>query len=198
MIENYQNQLINLVILGKSKINALNDIYDIDLMNNICHFEKGIEIGSKNYLDHFEKNSVHYLRVGDLDNLSSTFIKEELSKNNANENDVLIALDGAPGRNAIGLKGAFSSGIYKVVCDSKVKGLIYFELNSKRNQKIISDYSQGTTILHASKAIQYLEYCKCDLKDIEYFNSLLKRIVELKKSISSLKYAKQLLLNKYF
>ena len=167
-------------------------------MNNICHFEKGIEIGSKNYLDHFERNLVRYLRVGDLDNESSTFIKKELSKNNAKENDVLIALDVAPGRNAIGLNGAFSSGIYKVVCDSKMKGLIYFELNSKRNQKIISDYSQGTTILHASKAIQYLEYCKCDLESIEYFNSLLKRIVNLKKSISSLKYAKKLLLNKYF
>lgn len=36
-----------------------------------------------------------YIRVGNLDNISFTFIKEELSKNNTNENNMLITLDEA-------------------------------------------------------------------------------------------------------
>lgn len=176
----------------------MHDSSETNLLNSICKFEKGIEIGSKNYTNQFKDGFVRYLRVGDLDNVSSTFIKEELSKNSADEYDILIAFDGAPGRNAVGLTGSFSSGIYKVICNPILKGLIYFEINSKRNQKIIADHAQGTTILHASKSINHLECCKCSSEDIEYFDSLFNRIVELKKRISLLKIDKIQLLKKYF
>ena len=184
--------------LGITKINCLNDRYEHVLCSTYFRFEKGIEIGSKNYVEHVDNGLVHYLRVGDLDNLSSTYINENIAKNIALEDDILIAFDGAPGRNNVGLLGAFSSGIYKVICERKYKGLAFFELNSQINKKIIADHSQGTTILHASKAIPFLECCNCDLNSIEYFNFLFLKILELKKKITYLNNVKKILLRKYF
>ena len=112
--------------------------------------------------------------------------------------DILVAFDGAPGRNAIGIEGAFSSGIYKVNCDNENKGLIYFELNSELNQKIIRDYSQGTTILHASKAIPFLEVAKVDGKSKERLQALFSLLVINKKKLQLLKKQKDNLLSKYF
>ncbi len=168
-------------------------------MKTIVSFEKGIEIGSNNYIEkNINDSIIHYLRVGDLISLSSTYIERSVVKNYAKEEDILIAFDGAPGRNNIGLEGSFSSGICKVVCDIKYKGFIYFELNSDLNQKIINDHSQGTTILHASKSIEHLKICECNDSHFNYFNQLFNRMVFLKKAISRLLKIKELLLNKYF
>ena len=198
LIENYQLQIKNLMSFGLTKINALNDSKEHYPLSNISKFEKGIEIGSSNYIEKEDDDLIYYLRVGDLLSISNTFIYKEIAQNNAIEDDILVAFDGAPGRNNIGLSGSFSSGIYKVLCDGKYKGLIFFEINSRHNQKIITDHSQGTTILHASKAIQYLEYSNCDDKDLKLYNNLFNRLVSLKKQIALLQQDKKTLLNKYF
>lgn len=96
-------------------------------------------------------------RVGDLQSLDNTFITPDDIDKIAEFDDILVAFDGPPGRNNIGLIGAYSSGIYNLKCSEENKGLVYFEINSKINRKIIDDHSQGTTILHASKSINYLD-----------------------------------------
>lgn len=179
-------------------INQLNESNELVNLSTIAKLEKGNEVGSSVYLDHKTNESIKYLRVGDLLSEGSTYIPQDESKNEALEDDILIAFDGAPGRNAIGLSGSFSSGIYKIGCDNKNKGLVYFELNSKINQKIISDHSQGTTILHASKAIPHLVSVSVNNKELHKLNSIFNRLVYLKKTVRKLRSNKELLQDKYF
>ena len=198
MIENYQSQIDKIEQLCLSKINYLNSNNKLDNITNICSFNKGIEIGSANYQETNNDENIHYIRVGDLLSLSNTFIDKKLKYKLANNKDILIAFDGAPGRIAIGLNGAYSSGIYKVECDNLYKGLIYFELKSNLNQSIIKNHSQGTTILHASKSIEFLSYVLCDNNDLNYFNNYFDLLISLKSKISKLKEIKSILLNQFF
>ena len=169
----------------------------IDL-NEIVRFEKGNEVGSLNYSDVTSINHINYIRVGDLLNSSNTYVEKRICNKFVFENDILIAMDGAPGRNAIGLKGSYSSGLYKIICEDSYKGLVYFELNSDLNQSIIRDMSQGTTILHASKSIPYLKTIAIEKNDIEYYGFMFDKLIALKKKVTLLKKVKEILLNKYF
>lgn len=112
------------------------------------------------------------------------------------KDDTLIAFDGAPGRIGTGFDGAYSSGLQKVICPGKYKGIIYFELMSSLNQKIISDNSQGTIILHASKAIDHLQYCIGF--HYEGLNDLYSLMIKLEDKKQNLEMQKKLLLDKYF
>ena len=199
LIENINKQNEKLLHIGLTLINGLNDSLQHQKLSSICELVKGFEIGSQKYIETpIDKSLIHYLRVGDLLSLGSTFVKPSDELMLCSDDDVLIAFDGAPGRNAIGLDGAYSSGIYKVRCKPKYKGLIYFEINSELNQKIIKDHSQGTTILHASKAIPFLETAKVDDKKTEKLNVLFERIINNKKKLKLLNNEKRLLLSKYF
>ena len=184
--------------LGLIKINLLNSKKDNIDLSSITKFEKGNELGSSNYFDHYKDNFINYIRVGDLLSLSNTYVDKNICNKFVKEEDILIAMDGAPGRNAIGLNGSYSSGLYKIICNKDKKGLVYFELNSDLNQNIIKDMSQGTTILHASKSIPFLKTIELDEKDDEYFNNIFNEMVILKKKVSLLKSIKDKLLIKYF
>lgn len=177
----------------------MNDSLEHQKLSVVCELIKGFEIGSQNYIEtSIDESMIHYLRVGDLLSLGNTFVKPSGELMLCSDDDILIAFDGAPGRNTIGLEGAYSSGIYKVKCNPNYKGLVYFEINSELNQKIIKDHSQGTTILHASKAIPFLEVAKVDNHTIEKLNALFEQIIHNKKKLKFLHNEKQLLLSKYF
>lgn len=199
LIENINKQNEKLIHIGLTLINGLNDSLKRQKFSSICQLIKGFEIGSQNYIDTLEDELlIRYLRVGDLLSLGNTFVEPSNELMLCTDDDILVAFDGAPGRNAIGLEGAYSSGIYKVKCNPKYKGLIYFEINSELNQKIIKDHSQGTTILHASKAIPFLETAKVDDKITEKLSVLFEQIIYNKKKLKLLNNEKQLLLSKYF
>lgn len=113
--------------------------------------------------------------------------------------DILCAFDGAPGRNNIGLVGAYSSGIYNLQTNIRNKGLVYFEINSQINKKIINEYCTGqTTILHSSKSIKYLKYALLNEDQKQFLNQLFKIILHNKRMIEKLINIKINLLNKYF
>jgi len=199
LIENLIKQNEKLMSIGLSTINKINKTTECNELLSICKLIKGYEVGSQKYIDSpTNKKAIRYLRVGDLLSLGSTFIEENRELVKCRDDDILIAFDGAPGRNAIGLEGAFSSGIYKIECDPKLKGLIYFEINSSLNQKIIKDYSHGTTILHASRAMQYLKTAITSNDNIFKLNELCNQIIFNKRKINLLSKEKQLLLSKYF
>ena len=199
LIKNINNQNKKLLQIGLTLVNALNDSLEYQKLSVICELIKGFEIGSQNYIEAPNDESlIHYLRVGDLLSLSNTFVEPSCELSLCINDDILIAFDGAPGRNSIGLEGAYSSGIYKVKCNQKYKGLIYFEINSNLNQKIIKDHSRGTTIMHASKAIPFLEVAKVDNRTIEKLSALFEQIVNNKKKLKILNKEKELLLSKYF
>ena len=187
-IQEYGNKLFSLITLNKLK-----------KLTDVVTFTKGKEIGSFNYLDKRIDGSVPYIRVGDLigRNVSTfTTIKDVPL---CTEEDILIAFDGAPGRNNYGLKGAISSGIQKVDCDQTIKGFVYFYLNSELCQNTIKEYTTATTIAHAGKAIKELQIPVVD--DIEVYNKLndlFTRLVSLSKEKDVLQALKQLYLKKFF
>ena len=198
LIENYNKKIEKLMNLGLIKINLLNSKKNKIDLSSITKFEKGNELGSSNYFDYYKDNFINYIRVGDLLSLSNTYVDKNICNKFVEEEDILIAMDGAPGRNAIGLNGSYSSGLYKMLCNKDKKGLVYFELNSDLNQNIIKNMSQGTTILHASKSIPFLKTIEIDEKENEYFNNIFNEIFILKKKVSLLKNIKDKLLIKYF
>ena len=162
-------------------------------------FSKGKEIGSLNYLDKQINNSVPYIRVGDLLGRSYDTFTTIKDIPLCNEEDILITFDGAPGRNNYGLKGSISSGVQKVVCKPDIKGFIYFYLNSDLCQNTIQTNAQGTTILHASKAIKELKMPIIeDNNTYQKFNHLFNYLIVLSKEKTVLQKQKQLLLHKYF
>lgn len=198
MIENYNKQIAKIYIVGVSKINYLNINSQKIPFSEIASLEKGLEVGSNNYIANYNKGVIHYIRVGDLNSLTNTYINKDLKSKIAKSDDILIAFDGDPGRNSIGLNGAYSSGIYKVISDNINKGLVYFEINSDLNQKIIKDNSQGTTILHASKAIPHLQIIDVSDSVKNELNELYELIVNIKQKVKKLEAIKLQLLNKYF
>lgn len=193
---------------SEQKLNKLNEYGTLifkknindNLVNllNIIKFEKGKEIGSTNYLDKQGNNTIPYIRVGNLLNaeydtfvVDNDFPKCELE-------DILITFDGAPGRNNIGLQGCFSSGVQKVVCNNEDKGYIYFYFNSELCQNTIKTHSQGTTILHAGKAVKELKIPEFSNEIKEKLNVIFNEIISLVKQKIKLKQEKDLLLKKYF
>ncbi|MDC8912077.1 restriction endonuclease subunit S [Metamycoplasma hyosynoviae] len=198
LIENLTKQNEILMTLGISKINQFNNSYEKKSLNKIVKFEKGFEVGSSKYIEIYKKGLINYLRVGDLLSLGNTYIDEKDSDKIAKFEDILVAFDGSPGRNSIGLVGAYSSGIYNLKSTNKDKGLVYFEMNSDINKKIINNHSKGTTILHASKSINYLIYVDVDNNDRKVLNNYFNLILQNKKKINFLNKIKDNLLNKYF
>ena len=198
LIENNNKKIEKLMNLGLIKINLLNNKKDKIDLSTIAKFEKGNELGSSNYFDYYKENFINYIRVGDLLSKSNTYVDKSICNKFIKQEDILIAMDGAPGRNAIGLNGSYSSGLYKIICNTDKKGLVYFELNSDLNQNIIKDMSQGTTILHASKSIPFLKTIDLNEEDNKLFNNIFNEIVILKKKVSLLKKIKDKLLIKYF
>ena len=198
LIEKYQKIESKVISIGLTKINSLMSDLELQNLNNIVTFEKGYEVGSNNYIENpkNKNNLIKYIRVGDLDSSKDCFIQTADKIKTCNEYDILIAFDGAPGRLNVGLNGAYSSGIYKAKGINK--GLIYFSLLSELNQKIIKDNSQGTTILHASKAIPFLKYPQTSSEIKNDFDCLFNLLIELKKKKNNMQKIKQLMLNKYF
>ena len=187
-VKKYGNKLFS-----KIRLNNLES-----LLNKVS-FSKGKEIGSLNYLDKQIDDSVPYIRVGDL--LGGSYDTFTTNKDIplCSEEDILITFDGAPGRNNYGLKGAISSGIQKVVCKQKIKGFIYFYINSDLCQNTIQSNAQGTTILHASKAIKELKIPVIEDDNVyQKFNDLFSYLIVLSKEKTVLQKQKQLLLQKYF
>ncbi len=130
-------------------------------------FEKGIEVGSKNYFEEITDSEIFtmFYRVGDISyngNKAKIFTKKDLLKNKSfSKKDVLVSFDGTVGKVFIGSFGGYSSGIRKIFPKENYgfidNSFIYFWAKSNKTQRTIKMYSEGTTIQHASKSINYLE-----------------------------------------
>ena len=154
----------------------LDDYTELDI-KDIFDFETGVEPGSKNYLEKREENSIKFYRVGDMNSECNTFIKEDLSNAKLiDENDVVVSFDGTIGRIGYGLKGAYSTGMKKISINSKYKNiidnsLVYAYFNSKDIQNIMMENARGTTILHASSSVDFMNF--------KYNENLLKKYGKL-------------------
>lgn len=186
-------------MVTKKALLQLKHYKDYVSLSSICSFTKGQEVGSKNYEEMKGKNLIPYYRVGDMHNKNnSVFVDRNLCNSFCKSNDIIISFDGAPGRLAVGLNGAYSSGMQKISCEENYKGLLFFSLLSDINQKIIKNNSQGTTILHASSSIKYLLVPNIKQSGIEAFYILFRYIVLVEEETDLLLTIKDALLNKYF
>ena len=143
-----------------SKIGKIPLELEIMNINGVLTVVKGFEPGSSNYSDIYKKGCVQFYRVRDLKNGGSAdvYIDAKLASDRlCKPNDVLISLDGTVGKVAIGCNGAYSSGIYKISSNPQYdyikNSFIYFFLKSFYVQNILERYKRGTTISHASYAL---------------------------------------------
>lgn len=173
-INNNLHELINQNY--SNYLNELDEYIELDI-KDIFDFETGVEPGSKNYLEKPEDNSIKFYRVGDMNSECNTFIKEELSNGKLiDEKDVVVSFDATIGRIGYGLKGAYSTGMKKISINSKYKNiidnsLVYAYFNNKAIQNIMMENARGTTILHASSSIDFMNF--------KYNESLLKKYSKL-------------------
>lgn len=119
-------------------------------------FEKGIEIGAKQYLSESGKNRVLFWRVGDMNGTCSTYADEKLfGKLLLQPRDICVSFDGSVGKVDFGLVGGYSSGIRNVYDRAKKidSSVIYQIFKSDHIQQLIHKYATGSNILHASGSI---------------------------------------------
>ena len=178
-------------------------------VDSILNFQKGIEVGSKNYFENKVslKEAVKFYRVGDISEngkQSKVFTEKELIKDrDFNEDDVLVSFDGTVGRVFIGGNGGYSTGMRKVFAKKEYKfinnSFIYFWAKSKKVQEVINLYSEGTTIQHAGKSIKYLEIISNEKKVLKVqseLTSIFNKILLNLEQIQSLSKTRDILLPK--
>ena len=179
-------------------------LWSVEMLEDYVDFVTGVEPGSKNYHENPEVNDVPFLRVGDLGSRESTvFIDESLSKNKIlTFEDIVLSLDATIGIVKIGLEGAYSTGMRKLVIKNNNinKPFLYCLIKSERIQKIIETFATGTTILHAGKSIKHMNFVLSDKYTMDKFaeigNPILSTILSNLKEIEILTNMRDTLLPK--
>lgn len=191
------------VRIVKSEMGKIPEGWEVRRLSDFIDFIKGSEPGSKNYYEEKQANSIRFIRVGNLLNLSKDFIYIDkfLAKTEIEENDVLISLDGTVGKVDYGIRGAIASGIRK--CCSKIGKMYQYQLlKSPRLQGYLTGVSSGGTVLaHAGNHIKnYLVATSKDLYlEVEYSelcDPLFEECVNLKGQNSILRQTRDMLLPK--
>jgi len=184
---------------------GLPDGWEERKLKDIYIFEKGIEPGSKNYLETPSDDAVRFIRVGDmLDNKANVYIKKDLAGNSICKfDDLLVSFDGTVGRVSFGLVGCYSSGIRKVYSKDEVYNKLWLKHQifiSEEIQDEINMHAEGTTILHASSSIDYLSFVfppKEKIKEYDkFFDPIYKKILNNKTQIQTLEKLRDTLLPK--
>ncbi|WP_033159731.1 restriction endonuclease subunit S [Mycoplasmoides alvi] len=154
--------------------------YKKSLMIKNVTFEKGVNLKKLLFVD---KKEIIFINVAAINEHPNKYVSYK-NKNliNVNYGDVLISLDGTPGKVNNFLFGINGYG-YKIFSKIRSNYEIYFSLLSIENQKIIQKYSNGTSIKHATKAKEYLKiYNFKNYEKILYF--MYQYEIKLKKLIN--------------
>lgn len=150
--------------------------WSVEMLEDYVDFVTGVEPGSKNYHEKPEDNDIPFLRVGDLGSKDNTiFINPSLSKNKILEyDDIVLSLDATIGIVKMGLEGAYSTGMRKLVIknDNINKPFLYCLVKSERIQRIIETFATGTTILHAGKSIKHMNFALSDKQTMDKFGEI--------------------------
>ena len=150
--------------------------WSVEMFEDYVDFVTGVEPGSKNYHEKPEDNDIPFLRVGDLGSKDNTiFINPSLSKNKILEyDDIVLSLDATIGIVKMGLEGAYSTGMRKLVIknDNINKPFLYCLVKSERIQRIIETFATGTTILHAGKSIKHMNFALSDKQTMDKFGEI--------------------------
>jgi len=174
-------------------------------LKDIYFLEKGIEPGSKNYLETPSIDAIRFIRVGDmLDSKANVYIQKDLVGNSICKfDDILVSFDGTVGRVSFGIEGCYSSGIRKIYSKDEIYNKLWLKHQifiSEEIQDEINMHAEGTTILHASSSIEYLSFPFPPKEKIEeydkFFDPIYKKMLHNKKSIQTLEKQRDTLLPK--
>ena len=132
--------------------------WEVVKLNDVCELIRGTEPGSKFY--NTEGIGIRFIRVSDISKrvLEEVFINKDNNLVICKKDDILLALDGVPGVVAKGFEGAISSGIriVKPKTDKIDKEFLFYVLQHKIVQKVIENYTTGTTIKHGNRAVNFI------------------------------------------
>jgi len=141
-----------------TKIGRIPKEWEVVKLKNICVLIRGTEPGSKKYNN--KGIGFRFIRVSDISKqiLEPIFVDEKPENLSfCHKEDVLLTLDGVPGIVAKGMEGAISSGIRIVKPVNKINNdFLFYILQHSTVQKVIANYTIGTTIKHASRAIDFI------------------------------------------
>ena len=134
--------------------------WDIQKLNSIFDFQKGIEPGSAEYRSApISSDYIKFFRVGDVDGNTEIYVDAtNRDFTIVAERDVVVTFDASVGKTAFGLNGAISGGFRKIY-DRKGKfdnALVYFIFKDERILATIHKYATGSILLHASGSIKHL------------------------------------------
>lgn len=175
------------------------------LLKEIYSFQKGIEPGSKFYLEEPTFGAIRFIRVGDMhDNRVTVYINSEFAKGKlCTKKDLLISFDGTVGRVVFGVEGCYSSGIRKINSHNPIYDSLWLKHQifiSKEIQDEINSHATGTVILHSGNSIEYLSFnFPSDKKLIEcskYIEPLYNKIESNNSQIQTLQKLRDTLLPK--
>lgn len=176
--------------------------WNYTLTTDYFDFIRGIEVGSKNYVEKESADTIPFLRVGSLRSRNTdiftniSLVKDKILVNS----DVCVSMDGSIGVVSYGLQGAFSTGIRKVIpkIEKYGKGFIFCLLNSRDIQETIRAYAKGSTILHASSSINHMNFNDVPIEISNHFNNVVEplfdKMLNLLKQNDQLKKARDILL----
>jgi len=195
------------MIDSKTEFGKIPEGWEVKKVKDFVDFVRGVETGSKNYQEQSKDGLLPFLRVGDLGaRQSNIFIEKELANNKVlSKSNIAVSMDGTVGIVRIGLEGAYSSGIRKVVTKEEKKEFMnnpfVWELMQSENiQNTIQENAKGTTILHASESINNMVFV-LPTKEImkEFFDTAqptMELIIDLMVQNENLRQARDLLLPK--
>ena len=209
--EIFKNWFIRFEKYKKSNEMQINDEFgeipknwSVEMLEDYVDFTSGVEPGSKNYQENKCDDCIPFIRVGDLgsrDNM--VYINKKFSKNKLlKSTDIVLSLDATLGLVKIGLNGAYSTGMRKLVIkNNKINRVfLYCLVKSKRIQNTIENFATGTTILHAGKSIKHMNFVLPDEKTMIQFNKIgepiFLKILENKLEIDKLTKLRDILLPK--
>ena len=133
----------------------------IDNVANLVEFVRGVEPGSANYKSTPKPGLIPFLRVGDLGSRNSEIFIESSDADGKiiERKDIALTMDGTVGRVVMGVYGAYSTGIRKLVIKNQKinREFLFCYVLSDYIQNIIKSYAKGSTILHASESIKYMK-----------------------------------------
>ena len=157
--------------------------WSVEMLEDYVDFVTGVEPGSKNYHEKPEPHDIPFLRVGDLGSRDNgVFIDPSLSKNKILKyDDIVLSLDATIGIVKMGLEGAYSTGMRKLVIknDNINQPFLYCLVKSNRIQRIIETFATGTTILHAGKSINHMNFVLSDKKTMDDFGKIGNPIISI-------------------
>lgn len=190
LITIFNSWFINFENYDNSKGMKIDDSYgeipvdwSVEMLEDYVDFVTGVEPGSKNYHEKPKPNDIPFLRVGDLGSRDNgVFIDPSLSKNKILKyDDIVLSLDATIGIVKMGLEGAYSTGMRKLVIknDNINQPFLYCLVKSNRIQRIIETFATGTTMLHAGKSIKHMNFVLSDKKTMDDFGKIGNPIISI-------------------